>query len=48
MKSDNAKLDMRISHRSLFRAMGYTDEELARPIVGIVNSRMKLFLDIFT
>jgi dihydroxy-acid dehydratase len=25
-------------HRSLFKAMGYTDEELARPIVGVANS----------
>jgi dihydroxy-acid dehydratase len=25
-------------HRSLFKAMGYTDDEIARPMVGIVNS----------
>jgi dihydroxy-acid dehydratase len=25
-------------HRSLFKAMGYTDEEIARPLIGIVNS----------
>jgi dihydroxy-acid dehydratase len=25
-------------HRSLFKAMGYTDEEIVRPMVGIVNS----------
>ncbi|HNW93519.1 MAG TPA: dihydroxy-acid dehydratase [bacterium] len=25
-------------HRSLFKAMGYTDEELARPLIGIANS----------
>ena len=25
-------------HRSLFKAIGYTDEELSRPIIGIANS----------
>jgi len=25
-------------HRSLFKAMGYTDEELKRPIVGVANA----------
>lgn len=25
-------------HRSLFKAMGYTDEELARPLIGIANA----------
>jgi len=35
MKSDNAKKGMeRAPHRSLFYAMGYTDEELRRPLVG--------------
>jgi len=29
-------------HRSLFKAMGYTDEELARPLIGIVNSRNEI------
>ena len=43
MKSDNAKTGYeRSPHRSLFRAMGYTDEELARPIVGIVNSKNEI------
>ncbi len=28
----------RAPHRSLFKAIGYTDEELSRPIIGIVNS----------
>jgi dihydroxy-acid dehydratase len=28
----------RAPHRSLFKAMGYTDEELSRPIIGVVNS----------
>jgi dihydroxy-acid dehydratase len=25
-------------HRSLFKAMGYTDEEIGRPLIGVVNS----------
>ena len=28
----------RAPHRSLFKAMGYTDEELARPLIGVVNA----------
>ena len=24
-------------HRSLFKAMGYTNEELALPLIGVVN-----------
>lgn len=28
----------RAPHRSLFKAMGYTDEELNRPLIGVVNS----------
>lgn len=27
----------RAPHRSLFKAMGYTDEELSRPLIGVVN-----------
>jgi dihydroxy-acid dehydratase len=43
MKSDKTKTGMeRSPHRSLFRAMGYTDEELARPIVGVVNSKNEI------
>lgn len=39
MKSDSAKSGIeRAPHRSLFKAMGYTDEELGRPLVGIANS----------
>ncbi len=25
-------------HRSLFKAMGYTDEEISRPLIGVVNA----------
>lgn len=40
MRSDQMKLGItRIPHRSLFNAAGLTDEELARPIIGVVNSQ---------
>ena len=32
----------RAPHRALFKAMGYIDEELAQPLVGIVNSYSEL------
>jgi dihydroxy-acid dehydratase len=39
MKSDNAKKGLeRAPHRALFKAMGYTDTEIQRPLVGIANS----------
>ncbi|OEU44669.1 MAG: dihydroxy-acid dehydratase [Desulfobacterales bacterium S7086C20] len=39
MKSDSVKSGIeRAPHRSLFKSMGYTDEELKRPLVGIANS----------
>ncbi|MFC1867770.1 dihydroxy-acid dehydratase [Thermodesulfobacteriota bacterium] len=39
MRSDSIKKGVeRAPHRSLCKAMGYTDEELARPIIGIANS----------
>ncbi|MBI5844238.1 MAG: dihydroxy-acid dehydratase [Deltaproteobacteria bacterium] len=39
MKSDNVKKGLeRAPHRSLFAAMGYTDEELSRPLIGVANS----------
>lgn len=39
MRSDNAKSGMQQAPaRSLFRALGLTDEELDRPLVGIVSS----------
>ena len=39
MRSDNAKSGMQQAPaRSLFRALGLTDEELARPLIGIVSS----------
>jgi len=39
MRSDVMKKGIEKSpHRSLFKAMGYIDEEIGRPIIGIVNS----------
>jgi dihydroxy-acid dehydratase len=40
MRSDSVKKGIeRSPHRSLFKAMGYTDEEIKRPLIGIVNSQ---------
>jgi dihydroxy-acid dehydratase len=39
MKSDNVKTGMQQApHRSLFHALGFTEEELKKPMVGIVSS----------
>ncbi len=39
MRSDTMKKGIeRAPHRSLFKAMGYTDDEINRPIIGIANS----------
>ena len=39
MKSDIVKKGIeRAPHRSLFKAMGYTDAEIRRPMIGIANS----------
>lgn len=39
MRSDITKKgSQRSAHRSLFSAMGYTNEELQRPMIGVVNS----------
>ena len=43
MKSDNAKKGMeRAPHRSLFYAMGYTDEELGCPLVGVCCAKNEI------
>jgi dihydroxy-acid dehydratase len=43
MKSDVVKKGVeRAPHRSLFRAMGYTDEELARPLVGVCSAQNEI------
>ena len=39
MRSDKMKKGIeRAPHRSLMKAMGYTDEEIKRPIIGVANS----------
>ena len=39
MKSDNVKAGMQQApHRSLFNALGFTEEEMGKPMVGIVSS----------
>ncbi|MBA7603278.1 Dihydroxy-acid dehydratase [subsurface metagenome] len=32
----------RLPHRSIFKSLGYTDEELKKPIIGVVNSANEL------
>ncbi len=40
MKSDIVKKGVeKAPHRALFKAMGYTDEEIGRPLIGVVNSK---------
>jgi len=43
MRSDLMKKGFeKAPHRSLFKAMGYTDEEIQKPIIGIANSANEL------
>lgn len=43
MRSDNMKKGVaRLPHRSIFKSLGYTDEEIRRPIIGVVNSANEL------
>ncbi|MBQ9630516.1 MAG: dihydroxy-acid dehydratase [Treponema sp.] len=43
MRSDNAKKGVeRAPHRSLFYSMGYTDEELALPLVGVCSAKNEI------
>ena len=43
MRSDIVKKGIeRAPHRSLFKAMGYTDEEISRPLIGVVNSKNEI------
>ncbi len=43
MRSDLMKKGIeRAPHRSLFKAMGYTDEEIARPIIGIAHAHNEI------
>jgi len=39
LRSDIMKKGVaRLPHRSIFKSLGYTDEEIRRPIIGVVNS----------
>ncbi|MFO7928372.1 MAG: dihydroxy-acid dehydratase [Candidatus Humimicrobiaceae bacterium] len=43
MRSDDMKKGIeRVPHRSLLKAMGLSDEEISRPIIGVVNSANEL------
>ncbi len=43
MKSDKVRIGFeRVPHRSLLRALGHTDEQMRRPLVGIVNSESEI------
>ncbi|NLV37061.1 MAG: dihydroxy-acid dehydratase [Clostridiaceae bacterium] len=43
MTSDKIKKGVeRAPHRALFKAMGYTDEEISRPLIGVVNSKNEI------
>lgn len=43
MKSDIVKKGIeRAPHRALFKAMGYTDEEIERPLIGVANSKNEI------
>jgi len=43
LRSDNMKKGVaRLPHRSIFKSLGYTDEEIRRPIIGVVNSANEL------
>lgn len=43
MRSHNVTQGVeRAPHRSLFKAMGYTDQELNQPLIGVVNSHSEI------
>jgi dihydroxy-acid dehydratase len=43
LRSDKMKKGIeRLPHRSIFKSLGYTDEELSRPIIGVANSANEL------
>ena len=43
MKSDVVKKGVeRVPNRSLFKALGYTDEEIERPMIGIVCAKSEI------
>lgn len=43
MKSDVVKKGVeRVPNRSLFKAMGYTDEEISRPLIGVISAKSEI------
>lgn len=43
MKSNVVKVGVeRVPNRSLFKAMGYTDEEIERPLIGVVSAKSEI------
>jgi len=43
LRSDKMKKGIeRLPHRSIFKSLGYTDEEINRPIIGVANSANEL------
>jgi len=43
LRSDKIKKGIeRLPHRSIFKSLGYTDEEINRPIIGVANSANEL------
>ncbi|MEW6458426.1 MAG: dihydroxy-acid dehydratase [Bacillota bacterium] len=43
MRSDRVKQGLeKAPHRSLLRALGFTDEEMSRPLIGVVNSENEI------
>ena len=43
MKSDCVKVGAaRVPHRSLFKAMGYIDEEIEKPLVAVVTAKSEI------
>lgn len=43
MKSNVVKLGVeRVPNRSLFKAMGYTDEEISKPLIGVVSAKSEI------
>ena len=43
MRSEQIKIGVeRTPNRSLLYALGYTDEELARPLIGVVSSTAQI------
>lgn len=43
MKSNVVKVGVeRVPNRSLFKAMGYTDEEISKPLIGVVSAKSEI------